>query len=74
MLKQDKETQLGGFCRSGKCQLMPAVYAVLPKQLHHCSLHSMDTRVRTGDEGIHQLQDGVVRYHAVTYTIVLSLA
>ncbi len=53
---------------------MPAVYAVLPNQLHHCSLHSVDTQMSTADDRIHQLQDGVVRYHAATKTIVLSLA
>ena len=59
MVKQNKETNLDGFCRSGECQLMPAVYAVLPNQLHHCSLRSVDTHMGTAAERTHQLQDSV---------------
>lgn len=72
MVLQNKGILFDGVRSSHKCQLMPAVYAVIP--LCHLCSHSVDNHMSTAPKSSHQLHDGVVYYHTGTKSIVLSLA
>ena len=72
MVLQNKGTLFDGVRSSHKCQLMPAVYAVIP--LCHLCSHSVDNHMSAAPKSSHQLHDGVVYYHTGTKSIVLSLA